>query len=39
VIRLQKLGYDAKEADQIVAEWADAVDAEWAQHEEEMGGY
>jgi hypothetical protein len=28
VIRLQKLGYDAKEADQIVSEWADGAEAE-----------
>lgn len=28
VIRLQKLGYDAKEADQIVSEWADGAEDE-----------
>ena len=32
---LQRLGYDAKEADQIVAEWADAADDERLRYEEE----
>jgi Holliday junction resolvasome RuvABC DNA-binding subunit len=27
VLLLQKLGYDAKEADQIVSEWADDAEA------------
>jgi hypothetical protein len=28
MLRLRKLGYDAKEADQIVSEWVDAIEAD-----------
>jgi Holliday junction resolvasome RuvABC DNA-binding subunit len=36
---LQKLGYDPKEADQIVSEWADDGEHMASDYDEQMGGY
>jgi Holliday junction resolvasome RuvABC DNA-binding subunit len=39
VIALQKMGYDPKEADRMVSEWADDGERMDSDYAEQMGGY
>jgi len=39
VIKLQKIGYDPKEAERVVSEWADDGEHMASDYDEQMGGY